>query len=1080
MESIKKYKDIQKKLLSSFYWFWIKQWKFSVLVIFLVIWLWLFSMFTIDKEYSPSIKLWMVNIRTIYLWASPEDIDDLITHKIEKEIKDIDWIRKINSTSRLWLSNIIVEFNSDVDITKALVDVKDAVDKVDLPSEAEDPLVTDVTTDSKKIFDVLLYSDSKKYSKYFLMKKAENIKYNLEWNKIIDSVDIWWLPSFWKRESITTDDYFIIKVLLDKNKVEELKLSDIQIVNEIKNWNLNQPLWTHKVWKLKYEFRIQWKIKSIQDLYNIPIKTPQGWTVFLKDISTIKEECRDESEYFFIQNEKLLTWQRFVKLTFNKSKWINIFKANKYSQDVLKKEISKMWYKWIHYEIINNSADDIYDDYNNLAWSALMTLVLVFLALLMFVWWKEASVATIAIPLAFFVSFFVLKQLWLSLNFLTNFSFIVTFGIAIDTTLVIVEWAHEKVKQWFNPMNAILLAVRDYKLPVISWTATTLVVFLPLLILPWSVWKFLSFIPITIFSTLLASLFFSLTINSVLFYKFSKKNNFFKKDSVDLKFFSEEDKILLLEDRDWKSYNKDKKYKWFFAKIANYREKKILKLTNSYIKLFKYFFSTKKSRMITVVVPFIVLVLSIVVLGKKIWFNMFPSEDKDIMFFSIEAKQWTDTEIMKKTFKNKLDFVLKIPEIKFTYFSINWNKINWILELYPLSKRKKLWYRNAFDLQKDFLWYLYKFEKKWYKISTSTPKNWPPWDKSVWIKLHIDNIKNIDKLYDIAKNIENYLKTLKWTTNVEISSKLSPGQFQYFFNKNKLLSIWLTPKDFQYELYWILNWVNSSSLKIHNDDIDIKVLYKDFDDWISPDELSNLNILTKKWVIKFWSVSNYKFRKSIDQILREDTVITLSVWADLEKWVKSNEIQKKLNTYTKNLNLSDWIFFSLWWEKSDNADLIKSFTFAFIFSMFMMFAILVLQFNSFIQPIIILFSVLMGLFWVNIWLYLTWNTYWMMFWIWFIALTWIVVNDAIVLIDKANKNIEQWMKIEHAILNAWKTRLQPVILTTLTTVLWLISLYSNVMFQPLAVTIMFWLTVASTMTLFIIPIMYYWVRKKTI
>lgn len=194
-------------------------------------------------------------------------------------------------------------------------------------------------------------------------------------------------------------------------------------------------------------------------------------------------------------------------------------------------------------------ADTIVDDYRDLGRNALITFVLVFVSVWLFVGLKEGVIASLSIVLSFFVTFFVLNTLGLSLNFLTNFSLVLTFGIAIDTTIVVIEAAAEKMKVGFRARNAVLLAVRDYKLPLIAGTATTLFAFLPMLSLPGVTGKFLAYIPITIFATLIAALFLSLTINTALFYRFSRKTKptYLARPGNDVHL--PDDELILAEDR---------------------------------------------------------------------------------------------------------------------------------------------------------------------------------------------------------------------------------------------------------------------------------------------------------------------------------------------------------------------------------------------------------------------------------------------------------------------------------------------------------------------------------------------------
>jgi hypothetical protein len=182
--------------------------------------------------------------------------------------------------------------------------------------------------------------------------------------------------------------------------------------------------------------------------------------------------------------------------------------------------------------------------------------------------------------------------------------------------------------------------------------------------------------------------------------------------------------------------------------------------------------------------------------------------------------------------------------------------------------------------------------------------------------------------------------------------------------------------------------------------------------------------------------------------------------------------------FAEQYNFPEGISFSAGWENAENQDLIVS-TFKSLFiAMFLIFSILVFQFNSFKQPAIVLYSVILALLWVNIGLYLTGNPYSMPFMIWFIALTWVVVNDAIILIDRINKNLEKGIDDLHSIIGAGKSRLQPIIVTTLTTVFGVLPLaLQDEFWAGLWFTIVFWLFAWSSMTLFVIPSLYSTIHK---
>jgi HAE1 family hydrophobic/amphiphilic exporter-1 len=233
--------------------------------------------------------------------------------------------------------------------------------------------------------------------------------------------------------------------------------------------------------------------------------------------------------------------------------------------------------------------------------------------------------------------------------------------------------------------------------------------------------------------------------------------------------------------------------------------------------------------------------------------------------------------------------------------------------------------------------------------------------------------------------------------------------------------------------------------------------------------------------VRVWDFANYKFTKAVSTINRDKWKITITVEADILPGLLPTDIQPLLVKYAEDYVYPEGIIFTLWWENQENSDLIIS-TFKSLFiALFLIFSILVFQFNSYSQPAIVLYSVILAFLWVNVGLFLTWNPYSMPFMIWFIALMWVVVNDSIILIDRINKNLAKGIDNIHSVLSAGKLRLQPIIVTTLTTVFWILPLALQDEFWAwLWYTIVFWLFAGSSMTLFVIPSLYYevFLREK--
>lgn len=167
---------IIQKLESGFFGFWVRNYRISFLAIIFIVILGSMSLYLIPKESNPDIDFGIISVSTVYTGVSPEDIDALITTKIEDEIDDVEGIKKITSTSRLGVSSTILELDPDVDVTKTLQDVKDAVDSATLPDGAQDTLVSEVGSDNEAVFTAYISGPADQYSHDYLTYQANRIQ----------------------------------------------------------------------------------------------------------------------------------------------------------------------------------------------------------------------------------------------------------------------------------------------------------------------------------------------------------------------------------------------------------------------------------------------------------------------------------------------------------------------------------------------------------------------------------------------------------------------------------------------------------------------------------------------------------------------------------------------------------------------------------------------------------------------------------------------------------------------------------------------------------------------------------------
>jgi hydrophobic/amphiphilic exporter-1 (mainly G- bacteria), HAE1 family len=596
------------------------------------------------------------------------------------------------------------------------------------------------------------------------------------------------------------------------------------------------------------------------------------------------------------------------------------------------------------------------------------------------------------------------------------------------------------------------------------------VVFIPMLVLPGIVGKFLSFIPITLFATLLASLFLALTVNGALFARFNKKLDYYYNDDEhdeSLLIMSDEEKEILYHEREWK--------KSIALNDAPWLEKKIDELREYYVSILRFILQHSFWRKVTILAPIGLVFLTLILLAPSIWFKLFPSGDNPSMNFELTAKEGTDVSQMANIVSWVDLFVSTIPELKSYTIDIKNTKVTMGVELVKKENRT----RDSFTIQADIESWLSYLKTEWYKFEWKVQAWWPPTGKAIWVKLVANDKDLLVDLKKVSKDFENYLLWLTWAINVSNSSSDSPWQFSFNFDADKLAQLGLTPTDVQSEIYSAINGVKAGTMMVDTKERDIVLKVDTFVNDVSPEMLYNLVLTTKSWQIRLSDIATVSTNPALTSVKRVDTDIVISVEADLESWLQPTNFQPKLEKFAKEYDYPVGISYKAWWENEANADLIQWAMIAFVVALFMTFVLLVYMFNSFSKPAIVLYSIFTALLWVNIWLWVTGNPYSMAFAIWFISLIWVIVNTAIFLVDRINENQKKWIWLIESIIESGQARFKPIIISTLTTILWLASSVTQDEFYAwLWYTVIFGLIFSSIITLIAVPILYYSVFRE--
>jgi multidrug efflux pump subunit AcrB len=1036
---------------------------------------------SIPKESSPAVKLGIISIGTSYFGTNPIDIDSLITDKIYKEIKDIKWVDKIQSSSTLGFSNLSLTLKTSAVTKDVLSDVRSAVARVTLPEDAKAPSITEIETDTSRAFSIYVYSRKPETTKAVLFDRAIRLKKAIEKVSGIKKVD---LSAGWEGKAIDAgwgnDSTYEAHIIIPEDKLTNLGLTLASIAWVIQGYNRDQPIGNFSIGDKKYDFRIEGKNRESFDFLRIPIALPKWGSTTLGEIATIERKYKNDAmNRIIIGEEPILGGDKlipetsknlkvfpYVGITVNKTDTASIFKASDAAKAVTEKLFETDEYRDFSYAYGIDLADNIRDDYAELAKEAITTLVLVFIAMYLFVGFRDSLFASITLPLAFLSTFLLLYYGGYTMNFLTNFSLILSFGIAVDTIVVIVQAASAKIRVGYDPRSAIMLALREYAVPIISGVMTTIVVFIPMMTLPGILGKFLAYIPITIFGVLATGLVLALTVNSALYLFFVRRQNDYVDNPHATEYATDEEKELLVLERVGKTRIGDGH--------VPLRIRIIHSVTEWYKRVLRNFLEHTYLRRLSIFVPIILLVMSFMFLAPAVGFDLFPSDDNAFTSFIITGPVGQKTEVTVRELGDIGGIFTGYPEIKYSTLSIGGNGAKISVQLSKRQAREKLEQRDIFTLEKILLGKLQIYAARGYRVESEVLKNGPPGSKAVGLKLIVDDARKLSTLIKVSKDFESHLKTIPGTKNVGKSSNDTPGQFIFTLKKDLIATTNISPAMIYGQIAQSMNGVNVGSIEDNGEDMSVILKSDKFTGNVRLEDVLAipLQIGQTRYVIGDFVES--QITNATASISRENGNIQITVDADLEQGFDSVSTQNAFVAYATSYSYPPGVSYASGGENEENSALIVAVLSAFFIALIVIFAILTLQFHSFSQPLVILYSVIMSLPFVMLGLLLTGNKFSLPFGIGFIAFTGIAVNHGIILISAINENLKKWIEWVTALVEAGSSRLEPMLLTTVTTALGILPIALRDKFwSGMGFTIIFGVIFASALTLFVVKGIYY-------
>ncbi|RLC38068.1 hypothetical protein DRH27_03165, partial [Candidatus Falkowbacteria bacterium] len=1013
--------------------------RFTYLIIFAIFALGIYSLATLPREANPEVKIPFAVVTTVFPGATPTDMEELVTDKIEDKIKNLDNLRRYTSGSGQGVSSIFVEFEAEANLAESIQKLRDAVDTASpkLPNEAENPVVTEISATDIPIVTYSIVGDFtdpelKKFSD-ILEREFEQIP-NV--SKIVKSGEL-------ERE---------FQIIASQTKLANFGISLGQVVSAINRTNFSLPSGSIEVDGFNYNVRVEGRFQTIENLSDIVITTYNDTPIYLRDIALIKDsfkERRTESRIGFPGRDPRPT----ISLQIYKKTGGNILDIVDNSQMYIDTLFENGTLPQ-NLSIIktNDNSTFIREDLSRLGTSGIQTMILIVIILMAVLSLRGALITGLAVPFAFLMAFIFLKIEGMTLNSLVLFSLVLSLGLMVDNAIIINEGVDEYISKYKKkPLEAAMLSVWNYKWAITAGTMTTVAAFLPMLLVSGILGEYLATLPMTISATLISSLFVAIIIIPTLVSRFIK-----------------------IKPRDNGTYtHRDKKRHQFVRAIRK-------NLQEKYKAVLRNILPHKKKRRLAIASVWILFFLAIAVpITGLMKIEMFSDVDVDYFIINLTLPVGTALENTKLKAEEVEKIVAEIPELDNYVVNIGQSmsadffsgsgagashKASIIANLVPKKERDRKSYEISEDIRPE-LDSVQGIDATLESISAGPPTGAP-----IEVRVTGDDTKI---LVGITKNIEDYFKNINGVINIKNNISNAAGDFTFRIDKQKANYYGLDMISVASTLRNAIFGTSASVVNLGGEDVDITVKYNE-DEFTTVNDLENLLITTPRGeFIPLKQIAEVKLEPSLLSINHRDGDNVIIVTADIETGAILQDILNDFDAWKKSQNLPESYNIEVGGEVEDIEKSFQETFLSMIVAIILITFILVLQFNSFRQPFIILFTLPLAIIGVIFGLNLLGQPFSFPAFIGIVALTGIVVNDAIVLIDRINKNLNVGMEYFEGIIEGGVARMQPIFLTSITTIAGIFPLlFADELWFGLSITVIFGLIFSTVLTLIIIPIYY--------
>lgn len=950
------------------------------------------SYFSIGYELLPKMSKQVITISTSYPGAAPSEVENSVTKKVEDAVSSLEKLDNIKSQSFEGMSKVIVEFKSDVNINQAVQDAQTKVDGIaaDLPEDAKDPEISKFSVDEAPIM------------KMSVSAKTDN-------RHLYEIVEQRIVPLLAKLSGVANvgmmgGEERQIRVNIDRKKLESFKLDAQQVQQAIESSNLDFPAGSVKNESSEITIRLAGKFKNTRDIEDVVITSKDGRAIYVKDVAVVIDGVK-ETETISRYNANTA-----IGLLMYKQTDANAVQVSEQVQEEIKKLEKEYTNEGLTFAIAQDSSEFTLEAAEAVNHDLVLAIILVALVMLVFLHsMRNAIIVMVAIPASLVSTYIAIYAFGFTFNLMTLLALSLVIGILVDDSIVVLENIQRHMEMGKDKRKAALEGREEIGFTAMSITLVDVVVFLPITMVDGMIADILRQFSLVVVVSTLMSLFVCFTLTPLLVSRFGKLTHPSKKK--------------------------------LGGRIILWVEKRIEKLTESYVSLLKWSLSHKRWVLITAIV---LMMGSFALVGKGFIGNEFVNMgDRGELVVKVELPK--DATIQQTNLKTQEveQYILTKPEVVSVFSSMGKSDNQFAAQgerhLAEVSIKLVDKGKRSFSTEKFSQILRKELEERieGAKITTSQVDIMGSTSEAP-IQLVL-NGSDVDQLLSYADTVLAKMKTVPGTSSQKISIENNKPEVSVKMNKEKMMALGLRMDQVGSVLNLAFNGNSDTKLTQGQYDYDITVKLDAFNRQ-SIDELSQLSFAnTAGEMIRLDQFADIERTIGPAKLERKDRISSVTVSSEVVGRPQGT-VGAEIQALVEQDPLPAGMTISYEGNMKQQAEAFGSLGMALIASIIFVYLIMVALYNSYIYPFVVLFSIPVAMVGALLALAMNMQSLNIFSILGIIMLIGLVAKNAILLVDYTNHLKEKRVKTKDALIEAGRTRLRPILMTTIAMVIGMLPL----------------------------------------